>query len=412
MRNKRLVFTISILALLTFACGQIQTQTQIPPTSTPRTVLQTQIVTVEVTRVVPPIPPTRVKKIVEKGSNLPIPRSQHSATMMEDGRVLLTGGSIAPDEFTTEVDIFDPSNGSIRSAAPLNTGRHGHSAALLNDGRVLVVGGYNAMDSWLIDAEIYDPARDTWTVIFPLYPHGVGHTATQMKNGDILVVGGCIGSGVCTERVEIFNPATNSWRPAASLPSDRASHAAVLLQDGRVLVIGGGSAAGVPMGGDALVYDPASDSWTSTAPMVTPRLFTQGILLKDGRVLAAGGTALSDPTNETMVRGAELFDPSAMTWSAAADLNQTRYGHVLVLLANGNVLAVGGAQSYSNMDPASYQRQIEVYNAARNIWTVIGELPFPRVYSTATLLPNGKVWMAGGQFLERSRPDTWLINAR
>jgi N-acetylneuraminic acid mutarotase len=212
--------------------------------------------------------------------------------------------------------------------------------------------------------------------------------------------------------VEIFNPSSNSWQAAASLPSDRASHAAVLLQDGRVLVVGGGSAAGIPLGGDALVYDPSADTWTTTSPMVTPRLFTQCILLRDGRALAVGGTALSDPTNETMVSGAELFDPISMTWTAAADLNQPRYGHTLILLVNGNVLAIGGAQSYSSMDQNSYRHQIEVYNATTDTWTVIGELPYPRVYSTTTLLSNGEVWMAGGQFLNRSRPDTFLILAQ
>ena len=159
-----------------------------------------------------------------------------------------------------------------------------------------------------------------------------------------------------------------------------------------------------------MVYDPIADSWTTTSPMVTSRLFTQCILLRDGRVLVAGGTALSDPSNETMVKGSEIFDPTSMTWAAAADLNQPRYGHTMVMLKDGKALVVGGAQSYSIMDQDSYRRQIEVYNPATNTWTVIGELPYPRVYSTLTLLPNGDVWMAGGQFLNRSRPDTWLID--
>ena len=410
MRNKYLLIALLIITILTFACQQAQPQTV--PIVSPETVLMTQVVTVEVTRIVAPSSPTRVKKMVARGVELPVPRSQHTATQLEDGRILLVGGSKAPDEFLAEVDIYDPASGHIQSTAPLHTGRHGHSATLLEDGRVLVVGGYNAMDSWLIDAEIYDPARDTWTIIFPLYPHGVGHTATRMSDGRVLVAGGCIGSGVCTERVEIFDPLNNSWQSAASLPSDRASHATTLLKDGRVLIIGGGSAAGIPLGGDALIYDSTTDLWTTITPMITPRLFTQCILLRDGRVLAAGGTALSDPTNETMAIGTEIFDPVSMTWIAAANLNQPRYGHTLIMLKDGKVLAIGGTLSYSSMDQNSYRRQIEVYNAATNTWTVIGELPYPRVYSTTTLLPNGDVWMAGGQFLNRSRPDTWLIDVQ
>jgi hypothetical protein len=410
MRSKNVFFALLIIVVLASACGQ--PQPQVNPVGTPEIVLMTQVVTVEVTRIVTPIPPTRTRKMVTRGAELPVARSQHTSTQLEDGRILLVGGSKAPDEFLAEVDIYDPASGRIQSATPLHTGRHGHSATLLEDGRILVVGGYNARDSWLIDAEIFDPARNTWSVTFSLSPHGVGHTATRMKDGRVLVIGGCIGSGVCTERVEIFDPSNNSWQAAASLASDRASHAAVLLKDGRVLVVGGGSAAGVPLGGDAIIYDPPTDSWTATTPMITPRLFTQCILLRDGRVLAVGGTALSDPSNETMVMVTEVFDPTSMVWIPAANLNQPRYGHTLVMLKNGKVLVIGGSQSYSSMDQNSYSRQIEVYNAATNTWTVIGELPYPRVYSTATLLPDGKIWLAGGQFLNRSRPDTWLINVQ
>lgn len=408
MRSRNSFMILLIVSVLVLACQLALPQpapvisTELPPI--------TQVVTVEVTRVIAPTSHAQVKKMVAQGVELPIPRSQHTATQLEDGRILLVGGSKAPDDFLAEVDIFKPTSGRIQSATPLHTGRHGHSATLLEDGRVLIVGGYNARDSWLIDAEIYDPTSDTWTVTFPPSPHGVGHTATRMSDGRVLVVGGCIGSGVCTERVEIFDPSNDSWQDAASLPSDRASHAAVMLQDGRVLIIGGGSAAGIPLGGDAMIYDPIADAWAATAPMITPRLFTQCILLRNGRVLVAGGTELSDPTNETMAIGTEMFDPDSMTWIAAADINQPRYGHSLVMLKNGKVLAIGGTQSYSSMDQNSYRRQIEMYNAATNTWTVIGELPYPRVYSTATLLPNGDVWMAGGQFLNRSRPDTFLIH--
>ena len=410
MCKRSLYVTLLITTVFASACGRAQHQ--ITAIESPEIVLMTQVVTAEVTRIVTPMPPIHTRKMVTKGIELPVARSQHTATQLIGGRILLAGGSKSPNEFLAEVDIFDPASGHIQTAAPLHLPRHGHSAALLEDGRVLIIGGYNPMESWLTDAEVYDPARDIWTVIPPLYPHGVGHTATRMKDGRVLVIGGCIGSGICTERVEIFDPSNNSWQVAASLPSDRASHAAVLLKDGRVLVVGGGSAAGVPLGGDAIIYDPTTNSWTTITPMITPRLFTQCILLRDGRVLAVGGTALSDPTNETMVMGTEIFDPTSMAWIAAANLNQPRYGHTLIMLADGQVLAVGGAQSYSTMDQNSYRRGIEVYNAVTDTWRVIGELPYPRIYSTTILLPDGKIWMTGGQFLNRSRPDTWVINVQ
>jgi len=383
-------------------------------------VVQSQTVTVEVTRivretvVVTPTPQLAWRMDVIQGAALGLPRTWHTATRLADGRILLAGGSDGMDAQTVLVEIFDPVNTVFLPAAALHTPRHEHSATLLADGRVLVVGGYNHPQQWLTDAEVYDPAADAWTVLPPLYPHGVQHTATLLADGRVLVVGGCIGSNVCTGRVEIFDPSTDSWIEAVPLQSERASHAAVLLNDGRVLVAGGTLA-----DSDALLYDPRANTWSTAGAMVWPRAQAPMIKLLDGRVLAVGGLSL--PGDPLPTVGVEIYDPSTNTWTAAASLAQPRYAHLLALLPDGQVLAVGGAREYdypvgypagSPWTSTSFLQEIECYDPGADRWYGAGGLPVVEAYAAAAFFPDGRLWLTGGgagHALAKAWAYTWLL---
>jgi len=390
-----------------------------------RIVQETRIATVEITRMIQevitetPVPPSGSLVEVIQWIALQLPRAQHTATFLSDGRVLLVGGSVAPNIQLADVEIYNPATGITTLVAPLHTPRLGHTATLLSDGRVLVVGGYNHTQLWLDDAEIYDPYADIWTVVPMLTTHGGGHTATLMADGRVLVVGGVVGSGKLNDQVEIFDPHTNSWYAAMPLESERASHTSQLLEDGRVLVAGGGSATGFPAGGDAIIYDPKVNDWLTTGAMVKPRIFGESVRLLDGRVLVVGGVnledTLSDSPNQKKSASAEIFDPISDTWTATGELSQARYGHVIKLLLDGRVLVSGGARDgdccWTN---DSFVREIEVYDPESGAWIPAGDLLQPAIYSAGILLPDGRVWITGGQSGESGISfwsDTWLITS-
>lgn len=350
----------------------------------------------------------------QPGVILQIPRAFHTATRLADGRILLVGGSQSTDDFPLAVNAFDPATGLIHQVAPLDAPRHGHSATLLPDGRVLVIGGYNLPQQWLSDAEVYDPERDTWTIVSPRYSHGLTHSATVMPDGRVLVVGGNTGSGRSTDRVEIFDPLTSAWTEAQPLAADRANHTAQLLADGRVLVAGGWGGANTPIDGDALLYDPRSDTWTATGPMVQPRIWAQSVRLLDGRVLVAGGITLKDQYIPRISASAEIYDPASNTWTVAPDMAQPRYSHFLTVRPDGQVLVFGGARDWDCCYTRdSFVRELELYDPVANHWRTVGELPQPRAQAGAALLPDGRVWLAGGR--TNGQPDalhfadTWLI---
>ena len=155
--------------------------------------------------------------IWSNGPAMPTTLGLHTATVLQDGRILFVGGSITYNGWTTNCEIYDPVSGAYQPTGSLNVRRHGHSATLLPDGRVLVIGGFGDYH-WINSAEIYDPTSGAWSLTQPLYSHGVCHSATLLPDGRVLVVGGADRSGDpgLDDRVEIFDPKGDGWSPAAS----------------------------------------------------------------------------------------------------------------------------------------------------------------------------------------------------
>ncbi len=321
-------------------------------------------------------------------------RSYHTATLLPNGRVLLAAGTSGSDPHVSlsSAEIYDPVSGTFRATASLNTVRHGHSATLLPDGRVLVIAGYNASQGWLSSAEIYDPATGQWSITQPIFAHGVTHTATLLKDGRVLVMAGAIQSGSPgpDDRVEIFDPTTNRWEQAARHENTYGNHTATLLPDGRVLIAGGSVDA------DPAIYDPASDTWQPAGSLAVERCFARAVLLQDGRVLLIGGLLL--PQGETGVNSVEIYDPASNTWGQAAPLAQARFKHTGTLLPDGRVLVTGGTRLWhaAGDDPGANLSSVEIYDPVTDTWSALPPLQQARADHTATLLPDGRVFVAGG----------------
>ena len=115
-------------------------------------------------------------------------RASHAATLLEDGRVLVTGGQGASGSLDS-VLFFDPATDSFTDGPAMGSAHATHVAVRLDDGRVLVAGGSDAGGSATVYAEIYDPASDGWTAAAPMNTARYRHTATLLEDGRVLVVG-------------------------------------------------------------------------------------------------------------------------------------------------------------------------------------------------------------------------------
>jgi len=84
-----------------------------------------------------------------------VPRSFHTATLLENGKVLITGGYNG--SYLNSAEIYDPATGRFSSTlGTMTRARSYHTATLLADGRTLIVGGTDGANT-TDTAEMYDP---------------------------------------------------------------------------------------------------------------------------------------------------------------------------------------------------------------------------------------------------------------
>lgn len=234
------------------------------------------------------------------------------------------------------------------------------------------------------DAARWDPSTGTWTMSTPATSHTDG-TLTPLGDGTALAVGG----GAVAE---IYTPSTNSWAKTASLTVPRSEHVAVLLGDGRVLVAGGYSGSATPQWISAAeIYDPTARTWTTAPPMTNARALGFGVALPDGRALVGGGYDQLVAKMSAFHPSVEIFDPKTNTWSHAGDMSTARWESVAVRLTNGAVLAAGGYPT--DCCPTS---SAELFDAATNKWTTTQKMITSRVAHRLVALADGRALVTGG----------------
>jgi hypothetical protein len=315
-------------------------------------------------------------------------RILHTATLLPNGNVLVVGGCLANDcsSVASSTEIHDPNSGASgawTAGASLNGARGSQDATLLPDGRVLVSGGYNA--GTLASAEVLDPSEGGWQAVQPLNDARWFESATLLQSGHVLVAGGS-GSAALTS-AERYDPDDDTWTPVANMSIARNRQAATLLLNGEVVVAAGYNEAAGYLS-SAELYDPLANRWTSATSLNVPRYVHTATLLPDGKVLVVRGL---DAVNS--LSGVERYDPMANTWTNVESLDIGRYGHTATLLPNGKVLVVGGYDNHGG----GYITQVELYDPLTSTWTIVAPIHYGRYFYTSTLLPNGKVLIAAGE---------------
>ena len=321
---------------------------------------------------------------------LNVPRTDHTATLLPDGKVLVAGGRNSA--VLNSAELYDPVTRTWSRTGSLNRSRIQHTAVLLPNGKVLVTGGYSSgspPDSGITDtAELYDPVSGTWS--YAADHDGeprAWYAATLLENGKALVVGGSGGADVTTS-CKLYDPASAKWSHTGSLKNGSYGHTATLLADGKVLVVGGSDDA--DLASILLrteVFDPVTETW-SLAGNVEAGVFHTSTLLHDGTALIAGGYTWP-PYSFPFTT---LYEPKSGLWRTSPNLIAARDSHTATLLADGTVLIAGGYDWRRRM----LVNGVELYDAAQSRISALGDLITGRQRHTATLLLDGTVLIAGG----------------
>jgi hypothetical protein len=327
--------------------------------------------------------------------NMMLPRIGHSATLLQDGRVLVAGGNIieffGPSDgyrlhATSTAEIYDPATGTFSETGAMTAARAGHVAVLLQDGRVLLVGGSSPT------AEFYDPATGAFTSAGHMSVAQGVDSAILLKNGKLLVIG--------TDTREVFDPATGAFTPLNSggIIADPYDYDVTmsLLSDGQVLL-----ASGLGLS----LYDPGSDGfrqlpigWHIEATTATPLL--------DGSVFLAGGYTGPYGTNSSL--HTYVYDPATQTLKTTADMQLHRVNHTATLLRDGRVLIAGGSNSYDGLvlfDDGVFS-EAELYDPATGTLAGTRGMAWGREAHAATLLRDGRVLITGGR---TTVPGSWQL---
>jgi hypothetical protein len=172
------------------------------------------------------------------------PRVAHAATLLSDGRVLITGGSAYSNESPIPwAEIFDPATGTFRTAGAMAVPRHGHVAVALHDGRVLVAGGWRAGYVIATDtAEVWDPAADRFVPAGSMTTvRGNGAATAILADGRVLLIGGVVEGefGMATDAIDVFDPGTLRFERWGTLVMARSDPGVLQLDASRLIVFGG-----------------------------------------------------------------------------------------------------------------------------------------------------------------------------
>lgn len=310
------------------------------------------------------------------GAPLSAGRSGHTATLLLDGRVLVTGGTTHEEgaegsRFVAlaSTALFDPKAGTWKAGAPMAQARNWHTATLLDDGRVLVTGGAREQKSHLATTELYDPAKDAWAAAPAMKQSRCLHQAVKMTDGSVVVVGGrsnqdqqaaaAVPDGGLAQRPHgESKPSTGFGAPIASAerwvsdggwavlpePVDpRQRHALVALPQGRAMVLGGSTRTGLTNLAELWTPDAGpKGAWVTPEHSLSVGLGSHSATaLEGGDVLVIGG----EPPNSVDLGRAQRYEAAAQRWCLAGELAASRKQHTATLLDNGKVLVVGGVSA-------------------------------------------------------------------
>jgi hypothetical protein len=332
-----------------------------------------------------------------------MPRAGHTATLLPNGKVLLVGGSASwppTAAVAASAELYDPVTNTLTATGALTLGRRGgHSATLLSDGKVLVTGGDDLTSTeGRAEAEIYDPNTGRFAPTGSMTMARTGHAAVLLVNGKVLVTG---GQNMAGKTAELYDPVTGTFSVASAPTRYRYSAAGVPLNDGRALVFGYDAA------GDAFDVTRSTFNTTGSSQAAGGLWFNPVMaLLADGRVLVVGGLEQGPPpSNLALVANARLFDPATNAFSTTGALGSPRVGATATRLPDGRVLVFGGSGSPPWPDRG------ELYDPRTGQFSPTVSAGPGRAGHTATLLPNGKVLIAGGQSGASSTSGSPAANA-
>ncbi len=267
-----------------------------------------------------------------------VKRADHIAALLANGKVLIAGGYysevVGVSIYLNSAEVFDPVTGLFTPTGSMNSPRIWFSATTLNSGKVLVTGGCQQDGGTLASTELYDPATGLFTYSANLNAPRLTHFGSALlSDNKVLFAGGqsFVGTAFLMAS-DLYNPATGTVAATGNMSIAKTGATATLLLDGRVIVAGGYDGAAFLR--SAEIFDPVTGTFSLTAGnMASVRYAHSATRLGNGDVLLVGGQ-IAQGTFGSITSSAELYVASAPA--------QTIFP-LTVTAANGVITGASGA---------------------------------------------------------------------
>ncbi|MEX1046990.1 MAG: galactose oxidase-like domain-containing protein [Actinomycetota bacterium] len=284
-------------------------------------------------------------------------------SILADGRPFLTGGQARPRHGVTDTDFLDPQAETWTPGPGMSRKRYYPTNVTLGDGRVLIFGGQRDNDFTQRSVELYEPSSNT----IEMLPRSANRVLGLYPRIHLLPGGRLFWSGEQYADEEpvtaFFNVNTSRWKELGDFKANRRFEAPAVLLPGlrEILVPGGGRAfvqrqANGMTSSEIIDFGAPNPRWQYTAPMNLPRGHHNAVLLPDGTVLVVGGAEhgpYKDPVKE-----AEIFDPETGTWEIMAAQQAPRAHHsTALLLPDGRVMTAG-----QNEEDEGFAETVEIFS--------------------------------------------------
>jgi|GEM_PF-5176954 len=294
------------------------------------------------------------------------------------------------------VTVFDPAEGSSSITDCMFCAGH----SFLPDGRLLVAGGHVDDNSGLNATNIFDFRTNTWTksqnnmIAGRWYP-----TTTTLPDGTVFVGGGSDEhkAYVRTQEVWQTNNPNPYWKSLTGMNVDMGYYPWLFVApNGKLFWAGPGETSTYidPSGVGSWPYQ----GWATTTNLWAIRNYGTSLQYDSGKVLIMGGYPSGDIQAMDATNTAEVINlsDSSPSWRQVQPMAHARAYANSTILPDGTVLVTGGTYKRNN-DWTGAIYTAELWNPQTETFTKMAPASVPRLYhSTAVLLPDGRVAVAGG----------------
>ncbi len=317
-----------------------------------------------------------------------------SSILMDNGNFIFWDGWQQPEP----TEVWNPAAPATFTTLNAPDSVFCDGAAQLPDGRIIVIGGYGGLSTGqigIVDTNIFDPATNTWTRVANMHTPRWYPTLTELSDGRYVAISGnSTNENTWADTPEVYDPTANTWTQLTKISTSEVHENeypfSYLIPNGNVLTIGPSEDVTYEMNVD-------NQTWTPVGGQ-SGVVNGSSVQYLPGKILYSGGAASVTSPSPAQTTTAVL-DTTAGTpvWRQTSPMLNARMYHTLTMLANGQVLAVGGADTSDQNVITTGVLPTEIWDPVSEMWSAAAPIAAARNYhSTAVLMPDGRVLVAGG----------------